>query len=191
MVFLPQHQALCRACDLIRNDCLRFFCRPPDESPDRVISEVTPAVIVKILAAKVVIAMISGLVVEFYMWGVMKKHEKEMDIHVVCEEEHCSCEDGILLSALKHTLKIFVYFDHFFPFECCDRNYRGRYTGRIFTVMPLAGEAVAALVGLIPNCAFGCDYRTLLLALSERCYDVWTVSQCRCRTSGIIRLNRD
>ena len=70
---------------------------------------VAPVVIVKILAAKVIIGMISGLVVEFLYVGVMKKHEKEMDIHVVCEEEHCSCEDGIFRSAFKHTLKIFVY----------------------------------------------------------------------------------
>ena len=70
---------------------------------------VAPVVIVKILAAKVIIGMISGLVVEFLYVGVMKKHEKEMDIHVVCEEEHCSCEDGIFRSAFKHTLKIFAY----------------------------------------------------------------------------------
>lgn len=40
---------------------------------------VAPVVIVKILAAKVIIGMISGLVVEFLYVGVMKKHEKEMD----------------------------------------------------------------------------------------------------------------
>ena len=115
---------------------------------------VAPAVIVKILVAKVVIAMISGLVVEFLYVGVMKKHEKEMDIHVVCEEEHCSCEDGILLSALKHTLKIFLYILIISFLLNVVIGIIGEDTlAGFFTVMPLAGEAVAALVGLIPNCA--------------------------------------
>ena len=67
------------------------------------------ATIIKILAAKVCIAIISGFLAELVYVNVFKKKEKDMDIHVVCEEEHCSCEDGVLKSALKHTLKIFVY----------------------------------------------------------------------------------
>lgn len=70
---------------------------------------VAPATIIKILGAKVCIAIISGFLAELVYVNVFKKKEKDMDIHVVCEEEHCSCEDGVLKSALKHTLKIFVY----------------------------------------------------------------------------------
>ena len=84
---------------------LAIFLSTSDEMLPIMISEaVAPVVIVKILAAKVIIGMISGLVVEFLYVGVMKKHEKEMDIHVVCEEEHCSCEDGIFRSAFNLAL---------------------------------------------------------------------------------------
>ena len=27
----------------------------------------------------------------------------------MCEEEHCHCEDGIVVSAFKHTVKIFCF----------------------------------------------------------------------------------
>ena len=122
--------------------------------PIMISEAVAPVVIVKILAAKVIIGMISGLVVEFLYVGVMKKHEKEMDIHVVCEEEHCSCEDGIFRSAFKHTLKIFAYILIISFLLNVVIGFIGEDTlAGFFTAMPLVGEAVAALVGLIPNCA--------------------------------------
>ena len=86
------------------------FLSTSDEMLPILISEAASAsVIIKILAAKVIIGAVSGLIIEFAYVNLMKKREKEMDIHVVCEEEHCHCEDGMVVSALKHTLKIFFY----------------------------------------------------------------------------------
>ena len=33
----------------------------------------------------------------------------EKTIHEICEQEGCHCEDGVFKSALRHTLKIFVF----------------------------------------------------------------------------------
>ena len=117
---------------------LAIFLSTSDEMLPIMISEaVAPVVIVKILAAKV----------------IMKK-EREPDIHIVCEEEHCSCEDGIFRSAFKHTLKIFVYILIISFLLNVVIGFIGEDTlAGFFTAMPLVGEAVAALVGLIPNCA--------------------------------------
>lgn len=89
---------------------LAVFLSTSDEMLPIFISAAVPAVtIVKILAAKVMIAVVSGFVVEAVYVNLFKKKEKDMDIHIVCEEEHCKCEDGALKSACKHTVKIFVY----------------------------------------------------------------------------------
>lgn len=70
------------------------------------------------------------------------------------EEEHCSCEDGIFRSAFKHTLKIFAYILIISFLLNVVIGFIGEDTlAGFFTAMPLVGEAVAALVGLIPNCA--------------------------------------
>ena len=73
---------------------------------------------------------------------------------MVCEEEHCSCEDGILKSACKHTLKIFFYifvitFVLTFVIEIIGED----HLAIVFQNIPVVGEMIAALVGLIPNCA--------------------------------------
>ena len=76
---------------------LAVFLSTSDEMLPIFISEaVAPATIFKILGAKVCIAIISGFLAELVYVNVFKKKEKDMDIHVVCEEEHCSCEDGVL-----------------------------------------------------------------------------------------------
>ena len=132
-----------------------IFLSTSDEMLPIFISEAVPvATIVKILAAKVVIAVISGFAVEFIYVSLFKKKEKDMDIHVVCEEEHCSCEDGILKSACKHTLKIFFYifvitFVLTFVIEVIGED----HLAIVFQNVPVVGEMIAALVGLIPNCA--------------------------------------
>lgn len=133
---------------------LAVFLSTSDEMlPIFISAAVAPATIFKILAAKVCIAIISGFVAELVYVNVFKKKEKDMDIHVVCEEEHCSCEDGVLKSALKHTLKIFVYillitFILTFVIELIGED----QLAVVFQNIPVVGEMIAALVGLIPNC---------------------------------------
>lgn len=134
---------------------LAVFLSTSDEMlPIFISASVAPATIFKILAAKVGIAVISGFLAELVYVNVFKKKEKDMDIHVVCEEEHCSCEDGVLKSALKHTLKIFVYiliitFALTFVIELIGED----SLAVVFQNIPVVGEMIAALVGLIPNCA--------------------------------------
>lgn len=134
---------------------LAIFLSTSDEMLPILISEaVSPVTIVKILSVKVCIAIISGFLAEFVYVKLLKREEKDMDIHVVCEEEHCRCEDGILKSAVKHTLKIFVYillitFALTLVIELIGEN----RLALIFQDIPVVGELVAALVGLIPNCA--------------------------------------
>ena len=115
-------------------------------------SESVPVVaIVKILGSKVIIAVLSGLIVELVYVRLLKKQEKEMDIHVVCEEEHCHCEDGIVVSALKHTVKIFCFI---FLISLVLNSVIGEEAlAGLFSGLPVVGELIAALVGLIPNCA--------------------------------------
>ena len=132
-----------------------IYLSTSDEMLPILISEAVPAVtILKILGAKVVIAVTSGLAIEAVYIHVLKRHEKEVDIHGVCEDEHCHCEDGILISAVKHTLQILIYIFLLslvlnFVLDVIGSD---ALTG-MFSKIPLLAELIAALTGLIPNCA--------------------------------------
>ena len=134
---------------------LAVFLSTSDEMLPIFISAAVPAVtIVKILAAKVMIAVVSGFVVEAVYVNLFKKKEKDMDIHIVCEEEHCHCEDGVFVSACKHTLRIFVYIIIISLVLNALIHFVGEDTlASVFSNQPLLGQMIAALVGLIPNCA--------------------------------------
>ncbi|MGG6495423.1 UNVERIFIED_CONTAM: arsenic efflux protein, partial [Bacteroidetes bacterium 56_B9] len=78
----------------------------------------------------------------------------DMDIHVVCEEEHCDCRDGVFKAAFKHTVKIFVYiFVISFILNGIIAWIGEDTLAQIFSDIPVVSELVAGLVGLIPNCA--------------------------------------
>ena len=134
---------------------LAVFLSTSDEMLPIFISAAVPAsTVIKILVTKAVIAILSGFIAEFVYVNLFKKKEKDMDIHVVCEEEHCSCEDGVLKSAIRHTLKIFFYiliitFILTLIIEVIGED----KLAVVFQNIPVAGEMIAALVGLIPNCA--------------------------------------
>lgn len=134
---------------------LAVFLSTSDEMLPIMISEAVPMpVMAKILAAKAVIAIISGMAVEFFYVKLLKRQEEEMDIHVVCEEEHCRCEDGILKSAVKHTVKILFYILLISLVLNLMIGIIGIDTlESLFVGVPVVGELVAALVGLVPNCA--------------------------------------
>lgn len=134
---------------------LAVYLSTSDEMLPILISKAVPfGTIAKILAVKCAIAVISGLVVELVYLNIMKKTEKDMDIHVVCEEEHCSCEDGLLISAIRHTLRIFFYIMVIsLALNTAIALIGEDVLAELFTGIPVVGEMVSALVGLIPNCA--------------------------------------
>lgn len=134
---------------------IAVYLSTSDEMLPILLSEaVPPMTIVKILGLKVVIACISGFVVEAVYVRCMHKKEKDMDIHVVCEEEHCHCEDGIFVSAIKHTLKILFYIFVLTLLINLLIGIVGEDTlSGLFSSIPVVGELIAAAIGLIPNCA--------------------------------------
>lgn len=134
---------------------LAIYLSTSDEMLPILISRSVPLeTILKLLGTKVLIAVVSGFVIEFIYVKVMGKHEKVMDIHVVCEEEHCHCEEGILVSACKHTITIFFYiFLISLLLNIVIHGIGEETLAGFFSGMPVIGEVIAALVGLIPNCA--------------------------------------
>ena len=75
-------------------------------------------------------------------------------IHELCEQENCHCEQGVFISAVIHTVKIFLYilvitFVLNFVIELV-----GEDTLSDFLLnRPVVGPLAAGVVGLIPNCA--------------------------------------
>lgn len=107
--------------------------------------------IVRILAVKVIIAMISGLLIDL----LIRDQQKNADHH-----EHHShtgepdCEEHLLISALRHTAEVFFYiFVISFLLNLLIALIGEQTLAGIFTGLPVVGEFAAALVGLIPNCA--------------------------------------
>lgn len=134
---------------------IAVYLSTSDEMLPILLSESVPLpVILKILGTKLLIAMASGFAVELCLYALLHRKDAVMDIHAVCEEEHCHCEDGIVVSACKHTVKIFFYILLLsFVLNLLIGVLGERALTGFFSNEPILGQMAAALVGLIPNCA--------------------------------------
>ena len=83
------------------------------------------------------------------------KEHHEKDIHDLCESEHCHCEQGsILKSALWHTLQIVLFiFLVSAAIGFCVESIGADRIGGLISRQPVIGVFLAALIGMIPNCA--------------------------------------
>ena len=89
---------------------LAVFLSTSDEMLPILLSESVPlTTIARILGTKAVIACSTGYLASFVYQYFFQKKEEYMHIEMLCEEEHCSCEEGVLRSACKHTITIFFY----------------------------------------------------------------------------------
>lgn len=141
---------------------IAIFLSTSDEMLPILISEAAPIdVILKILATKLVIGIIAGVIIDFIGQAFRKKKERQKkeetveEIGHICEHEHCHCEkEGIFKSSIKHTLNIFV----FIIIISLVMNIAIYFIGEenisnLILNMPVVGPLIAGLVGLIPNCA--------------------------------------
>lgn len=134
---------------------IAIYLSTSDEMLPILLSSAVPVTtILKLLGCKLLIAMISGFLVELCLHRLLHRADDNMNIHTVCEEEHCHCEDGVFVSACKHTLRIFVYIIIIsFVLNTLIHLVGEDTLSGVFSNQPLIGQMIAALVGLIPNCA--------------------------------------
>ncbi|MBO5487544.1 MAG: arsenic efflux protein [Eubacterium sp.] len=131
------------------------FLSTSDEMLPIFISEaVSPATIVKVLVTKMVLAIISGFVLDFLYHKLIRKEIRYKNIHTMCESEHCKCEEGILVSTIRHTLHITLFiFLITLALNLIIEGVGEEQLASLVQNVPVVGELVAGLVGLIPNCA--------------------------------------
>ena len=110
----------------------------------------------KILLAKFAVGILAGFTVDLIA-GLFRRKRPLPESHAtedLCEREHCNCGDHIALSALKHTLRI-VGFLLVITFLLNTAVYligEDRLAA-VVSDKPILANFLAALVGLIPNCA--------------------------------------
>ena len=134
---------------------MAVFLSTSDEMLPVFISSAVPVhTILGILAVKMLFAIVSGAVLDLLYHKLLRREIRYKNIHTMCESEHCRCDEGIFRSALKHTAQIILFI--FLITIVLNALITGvgeeRLSGFIFRV-PVAGELLAGLVGLIPNCA--------------------------------------
>lgn len=131
---------------------MAIFLSTSDEMLPILISEnVAFPIILKLLGIKVIIGMVAGLIIDAVLFGKKDNHEH---IHEMCEEENCHCEKGIWYSALVHTAHITIFIMLIsLVLNLILHNGGEDALAELILNKPLAGQLIAGVVGLIPNCA--------------------------------------
>lgn len=110
---------------------------------------------ISLILSILVIKLVSGVITGFTADLILKKRKKEQNehIHEFCEQENCSCSDGIWLSALKHTAKILVIIYIVSVLLHFAIEFVPESAIKTALNFPVFSQISASLVGLIPSCA--------------------------------------
>ena len=133
---------------------ISVYLTTSDEMLPILISETMPiSTILTILGIKLLIGIIAGFIIDFVA-RKLHKEKGETKIEEICEHEHCHCEKNIVLSALKHTLNIFLFI---FFITLIINGIIGligqESIANIVSKNVILGPVIAGIIGLIPNCA--------------------------------------
>ncbi len=134
---------------------IAVFLSTSDEMlPILISSAVPPLTIVKILGVKVLAGIVAGLLAD-KLFRLCRHEGERIDLHELCEEENCGCEEhGILLSALLHTVQIAGFVLTINVILGVALHFVGEETlSELILNRPVIGPVISGVVGLIPNCA--------------------------------------
>ncbi len=134
-----------------RGTLLAVFLSTSDEMLPILISGGAPGrFILKVLLFKAAAGVLVGVAVD----TVENRRGRTRTLHELCRQEDCHCEDGIVKSALRHTIKIFVFILAVSFLMNLAVGILGQdRLGRMILNRPVIGELLAGIIGLIPNCA--------------------------------------
>lgn len=128
---------------------IAIYLSTSDEMLPILIAEKAPLnSILLLVAIKIIIGLVCGFIIDL----IIRKEEPREHFEI-CEHDHCDCEHGIIIPAIKHTLKtlIFIFIITFIL------NAAFHYIGEdnikhIFDKTNFFTPFIAGLIGLIPNC---------------------------------------
>lgn len=135
---------------------ISVFLSTSDELIPVLISEKAPlSLILKILGVKVAVGMFAGFAVNAIL-SFFGKGEPKLNVGELCAHSRCSCHEhnGVVRPALVHTAEIFVFIVAISGLVHLLLHFLGEEGIRnLILNEPWYGEAIAGLVGFIPNCA--------------------------------------
>ncbi len=134
---------------------IAIFLSTSDEMLPILISEAAPiSLIGKVILIKLLIGMVCGFIIDLFSKFNNKEKNIEKEIEHLCEHDHCDCEHGVVKSAIKHSLNIFVFIIIVSFILNLLIHFIGEDTiSSIFNSNKILGPILASFVGLIPNCA--------------------------------------
>ena len=128
---------------------IAIYLSTSDETLPILIAEKAPIdSILFLVVLKILIGMICGFIIDL----IIRKEEPKEHFEI-CEHDHCDCEHGIVMSAIKHTLKILIFiFVITFILNAAFHYIGEDNIKHIFDKTNFFTPFIAALIGLIPNC---------------------------------------
>ena len=132
---------------------IAVFLSTSDEMLPIMISEHADIMtIIKIIGFKIIIGIIIGFIIDLVYRNKQKSIKPE--IKEMCNHEHCSCNhDGIVISSIKHTIKIGLFIllvniiIDLIIFKIGEDN-----VSRLLLNNNIITYFLSSLIGLIPNC---------------------------------------
>lgn len=142
---------------------MAVYLSTSDEMLPIFLSSAAPvSLIVKTLLLKIVIGVTGGFLVD----SLIHREPVKINIHAVCHQDncHCECDPRLVRSALRHTLSIGLFvFLVTLILNGVIALFGEEQLAALVLNRPVAGELLAGLIGLIPNCAASVVLTTLYL----------------------------
>ena len=109
--------------------------------------------VLTIILYKTAVGIAMGFAVDLVL-KLMKREKEEINIDEICDNDDCHCENGIVASAIHHTLNVslFVLLVSFLVNTVTFFALEEVLSGSVFA-LPVVSHILSALIGLIPNCA--------------------------------------
>ncbi len=130
-----------------------FLSTSDEMIPILVSGSVPVGTVVLVVLYKALVGIMVGLALDLAL-RLMKREPEAINIDAICDEDNCHCERGIWYSALHHTATISLFVllvtlaINALVFFVGEEN-----LGAVMYGKPFISHIIAAIFGLIPNCA--------------------------------------
>lgn len=130
-----------------------FLSTSDEMLPILISGKISAGSIALILLYKAAVGIFVGFTVDFVL-KLMHRGKEPINIDGLCDENNCHCERGILFSAIHHTVSIGAFVLVItFAINALVYFVGAENIAKIMYDKPVISHLIAAVIGLIPNCA--------------------------------------